>query len=188
MTVWRTDLERRWAEPHRVYHARAHLTEVLEVLDALQDAGEPFDGDVVRTAAWFHDAVYDPRRADNEERSAELALNLLSERDDPHEVARLVRVTRTHDVAADDPDAAALCDADLAVLGRDPARYSRYTDEIRREYAHVTDTDFAHGRATILAALLSRAYIYTTPSARTWWESAARTNLSAELTRLTPSR
>ena len=65
----------RWAEPHRAYHDLAHLDEVLTRVGLL--AGEADDADAVRLAAWFHDAVYDPTAADNEERSAWLATTVL---------------------------------------------------------------------------------------------------------------
>ncbi|MGH3379956.1 MAG: HD domain-containing protein, partial [Actinoallomurus sp.] len=60
------DLLRRYAEPHRRYHTTTHLAEVLDHVGEL--AGEAADADAVRLAAWFHDAVYDPARGDNEER------------------------------------------------------------------------------------------------------------------------
>ncbi|MGH3358533.1 MAG: HD domain-containing protein [Nocardioidaceae bacterium] len=178
------ELERRWAEPHRHHHDREHLTEVLAALDELEGAGEPFDFELVRTAAWFHDAVYDPHRDDNEERSAALAVDLLGGTSDAAEVARLVGVTRGHVVADGDPDAAALCDADLSVLGADPERYLRYAAEVRREYAHVADADFGPARAAILDGFLDRPYLFATPTGRTRWEAAARANLAAEITRL----
>jgi len=61
----------RWAEKQRAYHDLAHLSEVLERVDLL--AAEAERPDVVRLAAWFHDAVYDATADDNEQRSAELA-------------------------------------------------------------------------------------------------------------------
>lgn len=186
VTGWRTALERRWAEPHRHHHGPEHLAEVLAALDALAWAGEPFDTDTVRTAAWFHDAVYDPLRDDNEERSAMLAVELLGGSDAAAEVARLVRLTSEHLVRAGDDNAAALCDADLSVLGADPPRYRRYADAVRREYAHVSDTEFRAARARILAGFLERERLYATPSGRAWWEASARANLTAEIADLSP--
>ena len=65
------DLMHRYAEAHRHYHDTRHLAEVMSVIDRFEPHAE--DIEAVRLAAWFHDAVYDPTRADNEERSAALA-------------------------------------------------------------------------------------------------------------------
>lgn len=186
---WRAELRRRWAEPHRHHHGPEHLADVLAALDALADAGERFDADAVRTAAWFHDAVYDPRRDDNEERSAVLAVELLGGSDTAAEVARLVRLTRAHVVRPGDDNAAALCDADLSVLGARPDRYRRYAAAVRREYAHVPEAEFRAARARILAGFLDRERLFATPSGRAWWEAAARSNLASEIDRLrSPTR
>ena len=178
---WRADLERRWAEPHRHHHDLSHLRYVLAALDALHGEGEDFDIDVVRRAAWFHDAIYDPRRDDNEERSARLAIDLLAADESPVEVARLVRITRTHEVDPVDSNAAALCDSDLSILASDDLRYRQYADNVRREYAHVPDPKFAHARAAILQGLLKRPRLFSTPTGRRRWEATARTNLTTEI-------
>ena len=179
----------RWAEPHRGYHDLAHLDEVLARVDLL--AAEAADADSVRLAAWFHDAVYDPAARDNEERSADLATVCLSGLDvDPTrvaDVARLVRLTATHDVSANDPDGAVLCDADLAVLAADDLRYASYVEGVRREYAHVDDAAFAAGRARVLSTLLGRPALFRTAHGRQAWETRARANVAAELGRLRAS-
>jgi predicted metal-dependent HD superfamily phosphohydrolase len=176
----------RWAEPHRAYHDLAHLAEVLERVDLL--AAEADQPDAVRLAAWFHDAVYDPTAADNEERSAALAITTLRRLglDEPFlaEVARLVHLTVTHEVADDDRDGAVLCDADLAVLASDDVRYSSYVEGVRREYAHVDDAAFAEGRAQVLSMLLDRPALFRTAHGRSHWEQRARANVTAELGRL----
>jgi predicted metal-dependent HD superfamily phosphohydrolase len=176
----------RWAEPHRAYHDLAHLAEVLQRVDLL--AAEADQPDVVRLAAWFHDAVYDPMAADNEERSAALAITTLRRLglDEPllADVARLVHLTVTHEVADDDHDGAVLCDADLAVLASDDLRYSSYTEGVRREYAHVDDAAFATGRARVLSTLLARPALFRTVHGRSAWEQRARANVTAELARL----
>lgn len=177
------DLLARYADSGRHYHDLTHLDEVLRNVDELADHAR--DADAVRLAAWFHDAVYDATADDNEERSAELADKVLARlRVDEvliATVARLVRLTAGHQVGADDPDGAVLCDADLAVLASDPARYASYAAGVRQEYAHVSDDDFAAGRAAVLRGLLAQTPLFRTPTGHDAWESIARANVTAEL-------
>lgn len=181
-----TDLLARWSEPWRRYHTTAHLVAVLDVVDEL--AGHAADADAVRIAAWFHDAVYLPDRADNEERSAALAERTLPElgldATTVTEVARLVRLTATHDPADGDRNGEVLCDADLAVLARDPAGYASYAAAVREEYSFVPDATFRTGRADVLRHLLALPRLYRTPTAQARWEENARRNLSQELAHL----
>jgi predicted metal-dependent HD superfamily phosphohydrolase len=175
-----------YADASRHYHDLTHLDEVLRTVDELADAARtPY---VVRLAAWFHDAVYDPRAADNEERSAHLAESMLAALrvDDEvvEQVSRLVRLTAGHDAADDDPDGAVLCDADLAILAADETRYAGYVAGVRAEYAHVPDDEFGRGRAAVLHQLLGQRSLFRTPTAHTAWEAAARANVTAELARL----
>jgi predicted metal-dependent HD superfamily phosphohydrolase len=182
------DLLSRYADGGRRYHDLTHLDEVLRNVDELADYARA--ADVVRLAAWFHDAVYDPQAGDNEERSAALAEHQLTTLrvDDSlvADVARLVRLTVDHAPGADDPDGAVLCDADLAILAADRTRYAAYTAGVRAEYAHVSDADFARGRAAVLRQLLEQRPMFRTPAARASWEAAARGNVTAELSRLAP--
>ncbi|SCG53753.1 Predicted metal-dependent phosphohydrolase, HD superfamily [Micromonospora inositola] len=174
-----------WREPHRHYHTADHLTAVLDVVDGHAAlTGRP---DLVRLAAWCHDAVYDPRAGGdaNERASAALAGELLAEAGLPAdavaEVRRLVLLTAGHAVAADDPDGALLCDADLAVLASPPPVYDRYAAAVRREYAHVPDPDFRAGRTRVLEALLALPALYRLPALHARWEPPARANLTREL-------
>ena len=92
---------------------------MLDAIGLLAESGIEFDREAVELAAWFHDAIYEIGRDDNEDRSAELARELLASSPIRDEVARLVLVTKTHKVADDDVNGAVLCDADLSVLGSD---------------------------------------------------------------------
>jgi predicted metal-dependent HD superfamily phosphohydrolase len=178
----------RWAEPHRAYHTPSHLAAVLTHLDTLAD--HPADPGLVRLAAWFHDAVYDPERDTNEERSARLAERALAElgmgEEEIGEVARLVRLTITHDPDDGDTNGEALCDADLAVLASAPEDYAAYAAAVRTEYGFVPDPDFRTGRAAVLAQLLALPRLFRTPYGASHWEDAARHNLTTELELLSP--
>ncbi|HLH45915.1 MAG TPA: hypothetical protein VKV25_02075, partial [Acidimicrobiales bacterium] len=100
------------------------------------------------------------------------------------EVERLVLLTVDHVAGPGDEAGAALCDADLAVLGRPPAGYLQYVELVRAEYAAVPEGGWRRGRAAVLHALLGRPAIYATAEGRRRWEEAARRNLTAELAAL----
>ncbi len=169
-----------WDRPG--YHDLRHLGEVLDRLDDLDRDGAVFDRVPVVLAAWFHDAVYDGL-PDAEDRSAQLAEARLP--DPPAaEVARLVRMTAHHQAFPDDLNAAALSDADLAVLAASPSRYESYTRDVRREYAHVPDADFRAARARVLTDLLEGPSLFRTPQGRLAWEKRARANVGEEIARL----
>ncbi|WP_330349116.1 HD domain-containing protein [Streptomyces sp. NBC_00582] len=177
----------RWQEPQRRYHTLTHLTAVLDHIDVLEEHAD--DPAVVRLAAWFHDAVYLPDRSENEERSARLAERALSEAGVGEartaEVARLVRLTVTHDPADDDRDGQVLCDADLAILAAPPSAYAAYTAAVREEYHFVPGDAFRAGRASILRQLLELPRLFRTPYGADRWEATARYNLRSELELLT---
>ncbi|MEJ7708105.1 MAG: metal-dependent phosphohydrolase [Nocardioidaceae bacterium] len=180
------DLISRYADPSRHYHTLEHLRAVLDGVDRLQ--AEAADVYLVELAAWFHDAVYDAHRDDNEEQSALLAESKLTstglDRAAVAEVARLVRMTARHDPTPGDANAAVLSDADLAVLASEPEAYDAYADAVRREYGHVSDAGWRAGRATVLTQLIGLGRLFHTSLGRSEWERPARTNLSRELSRL----
>lgn len=174
-----------WAEPHRTYHSVAHLHDVLTRVDELAAYAE--DPDAVRLAAWYHDAVY-AGQPDDEERSARRAEHELAALGVApalvKEVARLVRMTVTHDPVRGDRNAEVLSDADLSALALPAEDYRRNTAAIRAEYAHIPEHVFAEGRIQVLTALLEGPGLFRTEIGRTRWESAARENMLAELAAL----
>jgi len=172
-------LETAYDDPGRGYHDLRHLSEVLAHVDDLMPADDP-TREAVLLAAWFHDAVYEGR-GDDEERSARLAEDSLAGSPVAPEVARLVRLTGTHRPADDDHPGQVLCDADLAILAADDARYASYVLGVRAEYAHVPDPDFAAGRAAVLRDLLAKPTLFHTDAGRDRWEERARANVAREI-------
>ncbi|WTR16511.1 hypothetical protein OG565_20660 [Streptomyces sp. NBC_00138] len=177
------DLLDRWAEPQRRYHSLDHIVAVLRRTTEL--TAYAVDPDAVALAAWFHDAVYRPDRSENEERSAQLAERALPEAgigaDRTAEVARLVRLTVSHDPDDGDRNGTVLCDADLAVLAGSPTDYAEYAAAVRKEYGFVPDEDFRAGRAAILRQLLALPRLFRTPYGHDEWEAVARRNMATEL-------
>jgi predicted metal-dependent HD superfamily phosphohydrolase len=174
-----------YSEEQRQYHTLQHLRECLAHLDAAASlALHPAE---VELALWFHDAVYDPLRNDNEERSAEWAWRSILAagcgEDLAQRVQALVLATKGHS-ASDDADTRLLLDIDLAILGAAPARFDEYERQIRAEYAHVTEAEYRFGRAEVLAAFLGRPRVYLTAAFHDALEHRARENLGRSLSAL----
>ncbi|MFM7534288.1 MAG: metal-dependent phosphohydrolase [Acidimicrobiales bacterium] len=198
---WRADagagtdamLERllaRHREPHRRYHGVAHVRAVVGRCRTLLTTVPVPDPGAVCLAAWYHDAVYDPRAEPgaNEAASARLAVADLTALGFPAErcaeVARLVELTAGHEVDDGDQAGAVLVDADLAVLGAEPGAYSAYVAGVRAEYAHVDEAAWRIGRAAVLRRLLALDPLLRTPPMQST-VARARANLTAELASLT---
>ena len=171
----------RYAEPHRQYHTAEHLARMLRTIDDLAAGHDLF---LVRLAAWFHDAVYaiPPGQLPNEEASARLALRELSraglEQEDLTQIARLVRLTATHQPGSRDPEGELLCDADLVILAAPPEEYASYVTAIRAEYVRVPEVEFVAGRLELVTRL-AEGEIFRTRKGRALTD-AARANLVAE--------
>lgn len=175
----REELAAAYAMPGRHYHNLAHIEDCLAALARVADLSA-HEHETLSEAIWWHDVVYDPTRRDNEERSAELAEQHV--RAGLHqEVGRLIRLTKTHDVDAGDRLGAILISIDLSILGADPARYDAYAASIRREFIHVSDTDYRIGRARVLRHFASRPVIFPDPDFAATFDRQARANLAREL-------
>ena len=180
-------LVRRHRERHRRYHTLDHVVAVVRHVRQLSAAEAVDDLGAVVAAAWFHDAVYEPRSPANERASARLARRDLTElgwsEARCHTVATMIEGTARHEDPPD-VDTAVLFDADLAILGTDPATYATYVSNVRDEYAHIDDDAWRDGRTKVLAAFLERSRIYATDAGLGLWETSARDNLGAELREL----
>ncbi|MBW8846678.1 MAG: N-methyl-D-aspartate receptor NMDAR2C subunit [Burkholderiales bacterium] len=173
------ELLARYAEPHRAYHTQQHLAECLALFAEVRRLAEhPAE---IEVALWFHDAIYDVHRHDNETLSADWARTGLRDAGAAAKVAErvaaLVLATR-HSVAAATPDEQLLVDVDLAIFGAAPGRFAEYEAQIRVEYAHVPRLLFNEKRRQILAGFLARPVIYGTAALRARFEAAARRNLA----------
>lgn len=173
----------RYAEPHRAYHTLQHLGECFATLEDVASLAERLDE--VRLALWYHDAVYDTRAHDNEERSGALAraavLSVGGGEEAAERVHALVLATKHTTAPAPRGDARLVVDVDLAILGAPPARFAEYEAQIRREYAWVPEAEFRARRQRVLRSFLERPSIYATTVLRRRLEPRARENLARSL-------
>ncbi|EDM78039.1 hypothetical protein PPSIR1_23519 [Plesiocystis pacifica SIR-1] len=183
------ELAGRYAEAHRRYHGVGHIGALARAFAWVAEAGpgwlEPRE---VQLAILFHDAIYEPLRADNEARSAQLARARLSGWSgvDVERVAAMIEATAAHGLAdtEGDPDLAHFLDADTAILGAPPSVYDRYAEGVRQEFAAVPESLYVAGRRRFLSAQLERERLYHSASFGDRHEHAARANLRRELASL----
>jgi len=179
------DVLDRYSEPHRHYHTSQHLAECFaKVQEIIALAEHPAE---VNVGLWFHDAIYDTQRHDNEERSADWARSaargLGASADSAERIHDLIMFTR-HAAEPVGIDAQVLVDADLSILGAQPARFQEYEAQVRREYAWVPEAMFRSTRARILREFLDRPHLYCTAHFRERYEAQARGNLRDSLRHL----
>jgi predicted metal-dependent HD superfamily phosphohydrolase len=186
----RDELVRAYAAPERHYHNLTHIEAMLGLMWSYEDALPDAQG--VEAAIWFHDAIYDTRRHDNEEKSAELAASRLAGLLSPDRIAliaSMIRATAGHHVpeGLDDAqrrDCGLFLDMDLSILGSAPDVFAAYEEAVRREYGWVPDALWRDGRRKVLQGFLDRPAIYASPQFRASHEVAARANLTRSLERL----
>ncbi len=172
-----------YAEPGRFYHTELHLAEMTMLLAEHRNDFDSYEN--ILFACLYHDVVYDATRSDNEEASAALwrrdAARLELGAEQTEQVSILIMATKKHQPVNDSFDVQLFLDADLAVLGGEPARYHNYLVSIRREYAHVTENAYRGGRIAVLKKFLARPQLYFSETARARFEAQARQNLADEI-------
>jgi predicted metal-dependent HD superfamily phosphohydrolase len=176
-----------YAQLHRHFHDQRHIDECLADLDGVRDLDER-SRRVLRWAILWHDAAYEPGHRDNEERSARLASTELSrcgvDKADVAEVARLIRLTEKHNPEDGDRIGAVMVSIDLAILGSEPERYSRYVADVRLEYAHVPEELWKIGRALVLERMMAKGTLFPDEGFRERLEEQARRNMEDEISSL----
>jgi predicted metal-dependent HD superfamily phosphohydrolase len=179
------DLVARYSEPHRKYHTLQHLEECISSLEASSHlAARPTE---VEAALWFHDAIYDLGRTDNEEQSGKWARAALLSAGVPGDAAARVEtlvLATKHSSLPASQDEQLLVDIDLSILGADEQRFAEYEIQIRDEYSFVAGPIFRQKRRAILQSFLDRPFIYSTAHFRSALESRARFNLANAIAKI----
>ena len=175
-----------YAEPGRAYHNLKHVYNLLGWAETWRE--NILDFQTIGFAVWFHDAIYDARRVDNEPQSANLAvarLKYLKASDAQIETVRqIILATKTHDSTGLNADGRLFLDLDLSILGADALAYQAYSRAIRREYDFVSEPLYRTGRQRVLQSFLDREFIYLTAVCREKFELPARENIKREIVEL----
>lgn len=179
-----------YRESHRHYHDLQHIDACFTWFDQVQDTLDNPLG--VALAIWFHDIIYDVRRSDNEEKSAQYAVtaltNFVVSTTLVQQVYELVLLTRhpskpSHALTGlvSQHDQALFLDIDLTILGQGDAIYTGYEKSIRAEYQHVPLWLYKLGRKRLLKQFLGQQRIYYSDYFTKKFETQARVNIQSVL-------
>jgi len=174
------EIDIRYSEPHRRYHTLEHIVFCIRRFRELRRLSKcPA---CIEAALWYHDIVYVPGRADNEEKSAAIARARLNEMgfgpDCEKAVEELIISTR-HEASGQDIDNNITQDVDLAILGTSRKKFHVYESRIRAEFSGIPEEEFKIRRGQFLRKILAREHIFNTDLFRAKYEKAARGNVAA---------
>jgi predicted metal-dependent HD superfamily phosphohydrolase len=180
-TYW-SEIEAKHSNKKRIYHNLTHLENLFIELEHVKDQID--DWNTVSWAIFYHDIVYNVRKQDNEELSADLAVERLKVIGYPTEKIERCKAqilaTKAHNVL-DDTDANLFTDADLSILGKDWETYAAYFKAIRKEYKVYPNLLYKPGRKKVLKHFMEMKRIFKTDFFADLYEVRARENLEKEL-------
>jgi len=177
------DLQKHYTKTQRRYHNFSHIHTMLKICE--QHISEIENYRILQLAVWYHDIIYRATRKDNELKSAEYALDALTDSNlsplEFDQLKQLIISTKSHDILLDNFDNRLILDVDLAILAASREAYTHYTQAIREEYKIYPDFLYKKGRKKVLQHFLERRQIYFTKEFQTQHEANARGNLRWEI-------
>ncbi len=182
-------IQQAYRTPARAYHAWSHVEDVEHWYQEVARGPGWKQPREVFIAVLLHDAIYVAGAKDNEEKSAQLALELMrrhlpNQQLDTQRVAALIRLTARHGSLSPtdvDPEAALFLDCDTAILGAAPETFDRYDAAIREEYANIPTVLYALGRRRFLTRLLAVSRIFLSDHFHHRLDASARANVRRAL-------
>lgn len=175
------NIEASYSEPHRYYHTGQHIDHCLTQFDLARQQMD--DADAIEMALWFHDIEYDPKAPDNELQSAERFKSYAHDAMSPEleqKIYRLIMITMHSDAPTGD-DEKYVVDIDLSSFGLPWDKFVKDSLNVRKEFFHLSDQEFAKRNLRFLQSLQSRPRIFFTNFYTQRYEQTARDNISKRI-------
>ncbi len=184
------ELEAHYLEPHRHYHTTGHIMFCLDELDKvsadIKQTGAVLQQDAVELSIWFHDVVLEIPGANNEQKSAQLFLEVSDGRLD-NDLRNRVHdaiIATTHKTSPDVLESQLTVDIDLSGLAQSWPEFFVDSRLVRAEFSHLSDKEFNVGQGKFMKSLLDRASIYSTEYFLGTHEATARKNVARLIDKL----
>ncbi|HAN09110.1 MAG TPA: hypothetical protein DCP90_00670 [Clostridiales bacterium] len=181
------NIEETYNANKRHYHNLNHILSGLEELKIFEQRLTEEEYLTLQFAYLFHDYIYDTKKKDNEERSADVAKYIAETlgQDEKFivQTQNLIMSTSHHKPITELEKI--IDDVDLSILGKDKNTFKNYDDAIREEYSFVNEEQYMPVRKNVLFGLYNREHIYNTKELREKYELNAKLNLGLKLVEIT---
>ena len=179
------EIEKYYSNKSRHYHTLSHLENLLFQLTEVKDKIE--NCNTILFTLFYHDIVYSAVKSDNEEKSAILAEKRMKQINvstiEIENCKNQILATKKH-LENSDSDTNYFLDADLSVLGQDVEVYTKYFQNVRKEYKIYPNLIYNPGRKKVLNHFLEMERIFKTDYFYQKFENQAKENLKMELLEL----
>lgn len=147
------NLEHQWADPVRYYHTKEHLNQIIQDIqkNIWFSTLQAHEKVALLLAAFFHDAIYDPQRKDNEEKSKAYFLHACKFGDSPTQklILDLIEVTKYRKRPVNRLQQI-FWDADNAIFKKSYPVLVNYEKQIRKEFIHIPKEKYKIARIKFL--------------------------------------
>jgi predicted metal-dependent HD superfamily phosphohydrolase len=151
-------LKQLWSEKTRFYHNASHLIQILQDIEKNLwfDELQSYEKRALLLAAFFHDAIYDPKKKDNENKSIEFFKASWKGTDQYvfKEVIKLIETTK-HRKRPINKLEKIFWDADNSGFKHGYALLIKNENLIRKEFSHVPANKYKEGRVKFLKENIS---------------------------------
>lgn len=179
------EIESQYSGKSRHYHTLEHLYNMFQAYDEVETLIH--NKDIFQFTIWYHDIIYKASKNNNEEQSAQLAVdrlqNLGLKKSQIERINTLIISTKKHLILTNEnaSDNAYLLDIDLSILGANWDTYQIYCSNIRKEYKIYPTFMYNKGRKQVLKHFLDRGNLYFTEYFKAKFETQAKQNITREL-------
>lgn len=165
----------------RPYHNLDHIMYCQRKYSEFMISEGSMPDALIDVAIWFHDIVYIPGMAYNEEKSCDLFDKLLGHnliRSAREDIRRMILATK-HNFPPRDEMEALIMDLDMAILGDEPEIFRKYENDVKQEYLKLySEEEYDAGRKEFIQNLVAQKFIYHTDYFHERYEIPARLNLA----------
>jgi predicted metal-dependent HD superfamily phosphohydrolase len=144
-----------WNESHRSYHTQNHLLDLIDQINEQKSKLNQVQYEKLILCALFHDIVYDPKKSDNEEKSANFFIECCQDKSnsDVLEVKQMILDTKTHEATTNLSESFNYYD--MSIVERDFDQLLEWENGIHEEFKAYGEA-YKEGRLKFLESILDK--------------------------------